>query len=239
MVICITVPSDALAQKEASKSGPPSNVTTPSAHDTGELSFSIESEMLTYRALESNSEAVACDIAAYLNGASVDFANAPPEAVCAMKGGTHNKASVVIAPFDPNALDDFRIWRTEMEVLRELRFRANTYCAASSVLAIESRGPATASRGATAAAPLALVAAEPALGLAQSFLGMFASQATNAPVGGTVEDQAFMNGVARELRTLNVAVLMPFTYAPYSLTTADTSRSPLLSSLDRLLAARA
>src|ERR1700753_446209 len=37
------------------------------------VGFSIESEMLTYRALESNSEAIACDVTAFLNGTSVNF----------------------------------------------------------------------------------------------------------------------------------------------------------------------
>ena len=40
--------------------------------------FSIETEMLTYRALEANSEAIACEVAAYLHGTSVNFKNPPP-----------------------------------------------------------------------------------------------------------------------------------------------------------------
>jgi hypothetical protein len=47
-----------------------------------------------------------------------------------------------------------------------------------------------------------------------------------------------MNGVARQLRTLNVAVLMPSTYAPYSLTATDSVKSPFLTGLDRLFEAR-
>ena len=52
----------------AKGSGSPEN-------SSGGPAFSIETEMLTYRALESNSEAVACDIAAYLNGATANFTN--------------------------------------------------------------------------------------------------------------------------------------------------------------------
>ncbi len=37
------------------------------------VGFSIESEMLTYRALETNSEAIACDVAAFINGTTANF----------------------------------------------------------------------------------------------------------------------------------------------------------------------
>src|SRR5580704_7457840 len=44
--------------------------------------FSIETEMLTYRALESNGEAIACDVAAYLYNTKTDFKNLPSGAIC-------------------------------------------------------------------------------------------------------------------------------------------------------------
>src|ERR1035438_9953407 len=44
--------------------------------------FSIETEMLTYRALEPNGEAIACDIAAYLYGTKPDFKSLPQGAIC-------------------------------------------------------------------------------------------------------------------------------------------------------------
>ena len=73
--------------------------------------------------------------------------------------------------------------------------------------------------------------------MAQTVLGMVSSQASTSPVGGTITDQAFMDGVAGQLRSLSVPVLMPTAFVPYSLTTTDDSRSPFLSSLDKLLRA--
>ncbi|MGA3018206.1 MAG: hypothetical protein ABSF62_13900 [Bryobacteraceae bacterium] len=191
--------------------------------------------MLTYRALESNSEAVACDIAAYLNGGSADFKNPPAGAVCAVNAGANSKASVIIAPFDRSAFDDFHLWRGDMGIMNELRTRAATYCPASPVIQVTERGAAAATAASSA---LSLTPAGSALSLAQTVLGIMSSETSTSPVGGTIEDQAFMDGVARQLRTLSVRVLMPAVYGPYSLNVMDASRSPFLSSLDKLLQAR-
>jgi hypothetical protein len=235
-----STPDVALGQGVSGKSGSASPAGGGGMDGQGALGFSIESEMLTYRALESNSEAIACDIAAYLGGASVDFTNPPAGAICALKGSGNNDAGIVIAPFDRNAFDDFQLWRANMEIMRELRSRAAVYCPESTVLAVESRGAtaATTAAATAAGAALGLTPVGPALAIAQTALGLFASEAANAPVVGTIQDQAFMNGVARQLRTLNVAVLMPSTYAPYSLAATDSVKSPFLSSLDRLFEAR-
>lgn len=66
---------------------------------TGAAGFSIESEMLTYRALQSNSEAIACDIAAFVNGTNANFKDHSADSVCEVKAGA-NKATVVLLPFN-------------------------------------------------------------------------------------------------------------------------------------------
>jgi len=203
---------------------------TKSADSAGAIGFSIESEMLTYRALESNSEAVGCDIAAYLNGGVANFVHPPAGTVCAVNAGANGKASVIIVPFDRNAFDEFHIWRADMGIMRELRARAATFCASSStVLQVNQRG---------AGALADLTPAGSALTLAQNLLGAMSSETTTSPVSGTIQDQAFMDGVARQLRNLRVPVLMPNTLGPNSLTVADSSRSPFLASLDQLFQAR-
>ena len=120
------IPDVALSQGVSGKSGSASTAGGGGTDGQGTLGFSIESEMLTYRALESNSEAIACDIAAYLGGASVDFTNPPAGAICALKGSSNNDAGIVIAPFDRNAFEDFQLWRANMEIMRELRARAGS-----------------------------------------------------------------------------------------------------------------
>jgi hypothetical protein len=232
-------------QSAPAKSAPPSGGSAPKTGQgdlqvnpdgSTSLGFSIESEMLTYRALESDSQAVACDIAAYLKGGAADFTRHPAGEVCDVKGGVNTKVNVVIVPFNGPLFQDFRLWRADMEIMSELRGRAAGYCPESNVITYQQRGSgviATAPRGMEALTP-----AGSALTLTQNAIGLFASQTSTSPVGGTIQDQAFMDGVARELRALNVAALMPGTYPPHSLAAADASRSPFLSSLDKLLESR-
>jgi hypothetical protein len=68
--------------------------------------------------------------------------------------------------------------------------------------------------------------------------GRWPKEESTSSVGGTIHDQAFMNGVGRELQELSVSVLMPTAYTPYSLTSLDESDSPSLKSLARAMAAR-
>ena len=219
-----------------SASGKPAN--SPSAQNqdgTGPLGFSIESEMLTYRALESNSEAVACDIAAYLRGGSASFTNPPAGSVCTVSGGANSKASIVIFPFDQTQFNDFRMWRADMQIMNELRTRALTDCPATQPIQVVERGAVE--KGA-AASVLGATPVGGALSAAQTALGLMSSEASVTAVGGTIQDQAFMDGVARDLRSHGITVLMPSAYVPDSLGPIDASRSPFLQSLQKLYHAR-
>jgi hypothetical protein len=69
-------------------------------------------------------------------------------------------------------------------------------------------------------------------------LGLFAKEESASPVGGNIQDQAFMDNVSRELRALNVSVLMPSVYTPYALTSIDAARSPFVNALTALLHTR-
>jgi hypothetical protein len=205
---------------------------------SGATGFSIESEMLTYRALQSNSEAIACDVAAYVNGTNADFNSHPDGAVCDVKAGSH-KATVVLLPFASSEFADFQIWRADMATMDRLQTKADQLgCTCK---------PASSSKGATKAVTAAASAASaaasaspigPALSVAQGVLAMLARQDSTTTVGGTIHDQAFMNGVGRELLELNVPVVMPSVYTPYSLTSLKESESPFLSSMARTLSAR-
>ena len=87
------------------------------------VGFSIESEMLTYRALESNSEAIACDVTAFLNGTSANFTSPPTGTVCDVKAGSHN-VSIVLLPFDKSTFADFQLWRADMATMDRLQRKA-------------------------------------------------------------------------------------------------------------------
>lgn len=108
LLICaVAWPGSLWAQGAADNPATTSKSTSQNQDGGGPLGFSIESEMLTYRALESNSEAVACDIAAYLRGGSASFNNSTVGSVCTVSGGANNKASIVILPFDQTQFNDF------------------------------------------------------------------------------------------------------------------------------------
>jgi hypothetical protein len=191
------------------------------------VGFSIESEMLTYRALESNSEAIACDVAAFLNGTSPNFASPPAGAVCDVRAGTHN-VSVVLLPFDKSAFADFQMWRDDMAKMDRLQRKAAAFDCPRGA---QSKGAVTAA----ASSALMLTPAGPMLNAAQGVLGLLASEEATSPVTGTIQDQAFMNGVGRQLRALKVPVVMPTGYSPYSLEPLDYKSSPFLANLDRIL----
>jgi hypothetical protein len=60
---------------------------------------------------------------------------------------------------------------------------------------------------------------------------MLSSSESVTSVIGTVEDPALMNEVARQLRSLNVQVLVPELYNPNALGAINSARSPYLQSL--------
>ena len=195
------------------------------------VGFSIESEMLTYRALESNSEAIACDVTAFLNGTSANFTSPPAGAVCDVKAGSHN-VRVVLLPFDKSAFADFQLWRADMATMDRLQLKAAAFDCPPGA---QSKGAVSAASAASSA--LNLTPAGPMLNAAQGVLGLLASEEVTSPVTGTIQDQAFMNGVGRQLRALKVPVIMPTGYSPYSLEPLDQTSSPFLAGLDRILSA--
>lgn len=241
LAICSAATAPSWAQSTPPKTAPTGGGSAPSQDGSGAAGFSIESEMLTYRALESNSEAVACDLAAYLTGGSAEFGNPSKGVVCTVKGGNDRKERVVIVPSDSTTLDNFRLWRADMEIMGDLNFRASGYCPDLSVVAVYNRSSTPATTPTTpdpTPGAAFFTPAGSALSLAQNVIGLFSSQTSTAPVSGEIRDQAFMDGVARELRSFGIAVLMPGIFIPSSLNAADVSRSPFLSSLDRLILAR-
>jgi len=110
--------------------------------------------MLTYRAMESNSEAVACDVASYLSGATANFTSARGGSICNVKPGAA-RAGVVLLPFGTSEFADFQIWRADMATMDRLQRKAEIDCpnptksrgatspataAASSVLSLSPAG---------------------------------------------------------------------------------------------------
>jgi hypothetical protein len=219
LVLALGAVSSPLAQAQAGSKG--GGDSTPAG-----VGFSIESEMLTYRALETNSEAIACDVTAFLNGTSPTFGSSTSGSFCDVKAGSP-KFRIVLLPFDKSAFADFQLWRADMEMMDRLQLKAAAF----------NCPPGAQSKGAVSAASSALnlTPAGPMLNAAQGVLGLLASEETTSPVTGTIQDQAFMNGVGRQLRALKVPIFMPTGYFPYALEPLDPQSSPYLSSLHLLL----
>jgi hypothetical protein len=225
----------------------PTTPAKPAAAETSSASgFSIETEMLTYRALESNSEAIACDVAAYLYGGkatTATFKSPTSGAACSLTGSGAN-SGVIVLPFDRSVFADFQLWRSDMQTMAEIEDRTPSACTppapAPPTPQPDSGGPVTRGGATTAGAVAGAIPGPFGAGLsaASSVLGLFASDHASSPVGGTIQDQAMMNDVSRELSALNVPVLMPSVYTPYALTSIDAAHSPFLIALNKLLHTR-
>lgn len=134
-------------------------------------------------------------------------------------------SGVVILSSAGTTLANFQVWRLNMALMYQLKTRASAY-----------QCPKKQADG-TLGVP-ALDAATEAVALVQSTLGLFASNGSASSVQGTIQDQALMDAVARQLRGLNVPVLMPDTYSPYTLWGLDFKNSPFLASLGNLMVCR-
>ena len=212
----------------------------PKSADPGPTGFSIETEMLTYRALESNSEAIGCDIVAWLNGATADFANPPKGAVC-NAGGAAPQGKIVLMPFDRTLLANFSVWRADMATMLRLESVAEELKTAAGGCTVSSQPKSgNVARAATSSVGSLLsgTPAGPPLALAQTVFSMLASDHTASSVAGTVKDQAFMDGIARELRSLRAQVVLPSSYAPGTMATLDEHKSPFLNNRLKTLKAR-
>ncbi len=206
----------------------------PSAQPSGP-GFSIESEMLTYRALESNSDAIACEVAALISGKSWHFSSKSPGGRCDITGVDASQR-VVILPFDSNVVSEFAMWRSDMQTMAEILDRAKGTCGSSGKPAQQQgennnvpnvKGVGSVGKFVTSS--------NPDLQLVHAALGLFGSGYTTTPVGGTIEDQAFLDDVGRDLRVLNVTVLSPSSYMPGSLDPINPSQSPFVARLRSLL----
>jgi len=206
---------------------------------SGETGFSIESEVLTYTVLRSNSKAVGREIAAYINGSVGTSANVSSDPG-AEHGNVKSQPGVVILSSNTASIASFQLWRADMELMRELRGKSKSYCPGGGTGDVVGRrgAPGGAASTSAAAGLGALAPFSAALPLVQGLLGMASTTESVSPVRGTIEDQAFMNAVAMELRARNLSVLIPDIYMPLSLSDTN-ANSPFLSNLNELLTLRA
>jgi hypothetical protein len=191
----------------------------PAAGDTAgapKKGFAIESEMLTYTAMDSEAGAVACSIAQ--NAGSADGS-------CSPRTVSGPPVGVVVVTDGSSALDEFQLWRTDISTMDMLTVRANRYC------------PAAQSRGVLSGLQslMSMFPESEAVSFAQTLLS---AQATTAPLEGNILDQTLVNDVSGHLRSLGMTVVIPDMYMPLSLRSLDQAHSPFLARFVALMKAR-
>jgi hypothetical protein len=157
---------------------------------------------------------------AELTDATVSRANLTDATV-----GGSSLTGVVIMSSSGTTLANFQVWRSTMVMMKQLQIRAADYKCPS------------AEREKTLGVP-GLDIASQAITLVQGVLAMFASNESAMGVQGTIQDQALVDGVARQLRALDVPVLVPDTYGPFTLSGVDYKNSPFLGNLGKLTRCR-
>jgi len=196
--------------------------------------------MFTYKAVEANSKVIACDIARYLYGGNLESAGADAHVPCAVQNGSGTPQGIILMSSGSTLLPDFQLWRADMAMMNSLETRADQVCVAKQQTAKApentEQGSQIGTRGLLGSILADATPAGAAASSAQQVLGMMASSQSVMSVVGTVQDPALMNEVARQLRALNVQVLLPEMYNPNALGGADYSQSPYMNDLQKLFA---
>jgi hypothetical protein len=234
----------------AAKSGSSSTASSPSASSDEDaeppgLGFSIETEMFTYKAVEENSAVVACDVARYLYGGTLENAEKGSGAACVISGKTETtQPGIIIVSSGSTLLTDFQVWRADMATMNDLEMRAAEVCKVASKPPASARQPTgnEQNKGGEVSArgiPGLLMPMAPgeAVSTFGDFLRLFSSSQSISAVGGTVKDQALMNEVARQLRSLNLLVLIPELYNPNNLGAPSYASSPYLHNMEKVFEA--
>ena len=203
----------AQSSKGSSSSTPPEA----NASASNPEGFAIESEMLTYTAMDSEATALSCgigrNVGAADSGCNAQAISGPP-------------VGVVVVAGDSSAISEFQLWRTDISTMDMLTLRANHYCAA---------GAST--RAATTLAGT-IMGMFPESQAAEFAASLLSASAETKPLEGNILDRTLVDDVAGHLRSLGIDVVIPDDYMPYSLTAIDANHSPFLTKYVALINAR-
>jgi hypothetical protein len=202
------------ASSSGSGSGEASQGNASTANPEG---FAIESEMLTYTAMDTEVTALTCGIGRNVGAAD---AGCNPQAI------TGPPVGVVVVTSGSSALSEFQLWRTDISTMDILTERANHYC------------PQAASRAATTLGGT-IMSMFPESQAAEFAASLLSATAEASPLEGNILDRTLVNDAAGHLRSLGLDVVIPDNYMPYSLTAIDVNHSPFLSKYSTLIKARA
>ncbi|HEX4308816.1 MAG TPA: hypothetical protein VHZ25_02245 [Acidobacteriaceae bacterium] len=250
LLSCILCPAQSSSKKKSGSSGSGSSGGSSSGGSSAQANtagstlaadgpFSIETEMFTYKAVEENGQIIACDIARYLYQGEVVDAPQGSHAPCAISGGSQSTPGIILVSSDSTLFSDFQLWRTDMATMSSLEARADHVCVVPEAKAENGQdangAPHIKARGLLSGAASLSVPGQ-AASAAGTIMSLFSKNESVSSVVGTVENPALLNEVARQLRALNVLVIVPELYNPNALGGVDYSNSPYLKNLDALSA---
>ena len=193
----------------------------------GAQSYSVEGDLLSDEANQSNADAIVCDISPGVFSKGDPSGNKPPKCDFRKKGLVQGQRHAPI--FDGSHID----------VLPALAVGDvyYGYAPATSDSCRGTGGNTRASRpGCVGCKSLTGVetAISSTLTILQTIAGFFATNQSITGIQGTPQDQPLVAAVARRLLSMKANVYTPSIYSPYSLTGLDYTQSPFLANLAAL-----
>ena len=201
--------------------------------------FSMEAEILAYQSLQSDSEAIACDVATYLfpnytipampNQLSSSAVTSPCRFGNPLSNTkpAYSATGVVILLSSDAGLANLQQWRASMAIMKGFELEAQPYCQEKKDGSEKAVLPTD-----------VLTAADQAVTVVKDIAGLFALNQSISGVQGTIQDQALGNGVARQLKAIGIPVLVPAIYSPYSIGGLDPADSPFLANYEKIIRLR-
>ena len=216
----------------------------------GAQSYSVEGDLLSDEANQSNADAIVCDIVpkAYVSAADAKEdtdANAKKdkkkgakaeaqtegrtEANCNFRDKDLTKDNVLLLSSTDPTLTYFQLWRSAMFTTDTLQRQATAAEAQAETLVPPEPG---------CDGCKSLAAAETAISsgltILQTIAGFFATNQSITGIQGTPQDQPLVAAVGRRLLSMKANVYTPSIYSPYSLSGLDSAQSPFLANLAAL-----
>jgi hypothetical protein len=201
----LLIVASALAQSSSSSS---SSTPTPASASSG--TYSIEAEILSYKSLQVNSAAIATDV---------------DKGLPSDKG----KAHLLIVPSSSTILPAFQQWRANMAIVGNYQAQYTQ----------DGFGPDSCPTDEEHAHAPSFSAYTTAIGegvtALQSILGLFANSQAVTEYPGTIQDQALLTAVARELKRKGYEMLVPDIYTAWAVANVDSAKFPFLGQLADLI----
>jgi hypothetical protein len=203
----------------------------------GSQTYSVEGDILAYKALQSDSEAIACDVAGALPGGVAATPNSSNPVTVSGKNKTTTPltapctvaqqvtaAHVLVISSTDQTLSNYQLWRIGMLTVDTLLTQARNVTPTATVNPASVVGVDT--------------AISSVISIMQTLAGFFVSNEAVTGIQGTPQDQALVDDVARHLRFMGVHVFVPNLYSPFAFNGLDYQQSPFLAKLAQLQVAR-